>query len=70
MIGRNSALLGRYLKIDPERAARAATRRFEARFRSMERALDGSLSDRTLDELIEAWEEAKVSVEAGRREDV
>ncbi len=53
------ALLGRYLKIDPERATRAAVRRFEERFRSMETELDGALSDRPLDELVAAWQRAK-----------
>ena len=59
------ALLGRYLEIDPERAARAALRRFEARFRLMEQDLDGSLADRPLDELVAAWRRAKVAAEPG-----
>jgi MazG family protein len=56
-----TAILGRYLEIDPERAARDAVRRFEARFRAMEADVDGPLSDRTLDELVAAWRQAKVS---------
>ena len=58
------ALLGRYLDIDPERATRAAVRRFEARFRSMESSVGGSLSDHSLDELVEAWHNAKAAVDA------
>lgn len=56
------ALLGRYLDIDPEGAAREAVRRFEARFRAMEAAVDGPLADRTLPELVEAWTQAKSTV--------
>ena len=53
------ALLGRYLKIDPEAATRAAVRRFEERFRAMERAVDGPLAERSLEELVAAWQRAK-----------
>ncbi len=58
-----SALLGRYLKIDPEQAARYAARRFEERFRSMEAQLDGSLEGCSLESLQEAWQAAKDATE-------
>ena len=54
-----AAFLGRYLKIDPEAAARDAVRRFERRFRSMETEIPGSLAERPLDELVAAWQRAK-----------
>jgi MazG family protein len=53
------AFLGHYLKVDPERAARRALRRFEERFRSMEDEIEGPLSKRTLEELLGAWRRAK-----------
>ena len=53
------AFLGHYLDVDPERATREALRRFEGRFRSMEAELGGSLRERSLDELVAAWEDAK-----------
>jgi len=56
------ALLGRYLDIDPERATREAARRFEARFRVMERQVEGSLSEKSLEELVAAWTRAKAQV--------
>ena len=52
-------LLGAYLGIDPERAAREATRRFERRFRAMERDLDRPLKGLSLDVLMAAWGRAK-----------
>ena len=54
-----AAFLGRYLKIDPERALRDALRRFEGRFRWMEARVEGSLAERSLEELMTAWREAK-----------
>lgn len=56
------AFLGHYLELDPERAARAALRRFEARFRHMEAALAGPLAERGQDELLAAWRRAKESL--------
>lgn len=53
------AFLGQYLSIDPERAAKRALDRFEARFRSMEGAVDGPLSDHDLSTLMQAWQDAK-----------
>jgi tetrapyrrole methylase family protein / MazG family protein len=53
------AFLGTYLELDPEKACRAALRRFEKRFRRLEEDLGGNLSDRSLEELIAAWGEAK-----------
>jgi MazG family protein len=60
-----AALLGNYLGLDPERAARAAARRFETRFRAMERELGAPLSARPLDELLAAWARAKASERGG-----
>jgi len=53
------AFLGEYLGLDPERLCREAVRRFERRFRSMERELGGSVAGPALDELMAAWERAK-----------
>ena len=51
--------LSRHLKIDPEAALRAATDKFEARFRAME-AEAGALGGKRLDELEALWSAAKV----------
>ncbi len=53
--------LGAYVGIDPERAARAALRRFDARFRHMESAFEGALEAQALDALMAAWERAKLA---------
>lgn len=55
----STAYLGHYLRIDPEAALRAALRRFEARFRSMEGDGDGALADSSIEALIARWERAK-----------
>ncbi len=55
------ALLGCYLRVDPERALRASIRRFERRFRHMEAGIDGPLEERGLDELLAAWSAAKLA---------
>ena len=62
------AFLGRYLNIDPERATRAALRRFEGRFRHMESALAGRLGEAPLDEMMRAWEAAKSARQSVERE--
>jgi MazG family protein len=54
-----AAFLGNYLKLDPERAAREAVRRFERRFRAMESSLAKPLGSSTLDEMMGAWQRAK-----------
>jgi MazG family protein len=54
-----AAFLGNYLKLDPERAAREAIRRFDRRFRSMESSLAKPLGSSTLDEMMRAWQKAK-----------
>jgi MazG family protein len=53
------AFLGNYLKLDPERATRAALRRFDSRFRSMEKDLGRPFSACSLDEMMAAWRRAK-----------
>jgi len=63
-----SALLGRYLKIDPEQAAREAARRFEQRFRHMEAALGGGLAGASLDGMMRAWQAAKTAIKAKAEE--
>jgi len=52
------ALLGNYVEVDAERAARAAVRRFEARFRMVEDEL-GPVRGMDLDQLMAAWNRAK-----------
>lgn len=59
----SGAFLGCYLDVDPERAARAALRRFEARFREMERDLGPSLRLLSPDALAAAWRAAKARLE-------
>jgi len=54
-----AAYLAKYLDVDAEKVTRAAVRRFESRFRSMEANLAGPMKDRTLPELMAAWEAAK-----------
>ena len=54
-----AAFLGNYLKLDPERAARSAIRRFDQRFRSMESSLGKPLAQCTLAEMMAAWQKAK-----------
>ena len=54
-----AANLARHLNVDPEAALRAATDKFERRFRAME-AEAGSLSGRPLDELEALWAAAKL----------
>jgi len=56
-----AAQLANYTQIDAEGAARAATRRFEARFRAMEVDLGGNLRGLPLDQLMEAWGRAKIA---------
>ncbi len=54
-----AAFLSTYLSLDPEKLARDAVRRFEARFRSMERSVGRPLAELSESSLIEAWERAK-----------
>lgn len=53
--------LARHLRIDPEVALRAATDKFEARFRAME-AQEGALRGKSLDELEALWAAAKLRI--------
>jgi MazG family protein len=59
------AFLGRYLGIDPEKAARDSLRRFEQRFRRMEAALGERFRGAPLSERMAAWETAKRESAAG-----
>ncbi|MBK7875189.1 MAG: nucleoside triphosphate pyrophosphohydrolase [Planctomycetes bacterium] len=54
-----AAFLAQYLDVDPERVGREAARRFEGRFRAMERALGRPMKDLPLVELVAAWQRAK-----------
>jgi ATP diphosphatase len=54
-----AAFLGSYLRIDPERAAREALRRFERRFRALEADVGRPLAECSLDELLSAWRQVK-----------
>lgn len=56
-----AAFLGNYLRLDPERSAREALRRFERRFREMEASLGRPLGDASLDEMMAAWRRAKAN---------
>jgi nucleoside triphosphate diphosphatase len=58
-----AAFLGNYLRLDPERAAREALRRFERRFRALEAEVGRPLAECSLDVLLAAWRAVK------RRED-
>lgn len=55
------AFLATYLKMDPEKLCRDAVRRFERRFRAMEEKLDRPMSEQSLESLLAAWTEAKLS---------
>jgi MazG family protein len=59
-----TAFLGHYLGIDPEKATRAALRRFETRFRRMEAEVGERLRSAPLAELVAAWERAKAATDA------
>jgi MazG family protein len=61
-----TAFLGQYLGIDPERATRAALRRFEQRFRRMEVGFPEGMRTRPLDELMAAWRRAKAETARAR----
>jgi ATP diphosphatase len=52
----------RHHQVDPEQALRAATARFEQRFRHLERAAARPLAGMTIDELEALWENAKVAL--------
>lgn len=56
------AFLATYLDLDPERACRAAVRRFDERFRVMERRFGGEAQGRSIAELVAAWKSAKREV--------
>ena len=51
--------LARHLKVDPEAALRAANRKFDRRFRQMERLGGDAFSDLSLDEKEALWQQAK-----------
>ena len=54
-----AAILGNYLGLDPERACRMATRRFEHRFRKVEEQLGDSMQGAPIEALEAAWQAAK-----------
>lgn len=54
-----AAFLATYLELDPEKLAREAVRRFEARFRALEQSLARPLREHSEAELVQAWERAK-----------
>jgi len=60
-----TAFLGSYLRIDPERAAREALRRFERRFRALEADVGRPLVECSLDDLLAAWRGVKQREERG-----
>ena len=58
--------LARHLKVDPEQALTRANRKFESRYRAMERLLQAteqSLSEMSIDELEAAWQQAKKEIQ-------
>jgi MazG family protein len=60
-----AVMLARKLRVDPEAVLSGANRRFEARFRFMERELEKegiALADAGLDVLEAAWQRAKVAL--------
>jgi ATP diphosphatase len=54
-----AAFLGSYLRLEPERAAREALRRFERRFRALEAEVGRPLAECSLDEMLAAWRAVK-----------
>jgi len=61
--------LARHLEVDPESALRGANRKFEARFRDMERAIGEkgqALKDLSLADLEHEWRQAKKRLDEGR----
>lgn len=54
-----AAFLASYLDLDPEKLCREAVRRFERRFRAMERGLRAPMKELSLEELTRAWGRAK-----------
>ncbi len=54
-----AAFLGSWLEIDPERAAREALRRFERRFRDLERRLERPMLECSLETLLAHWRAVK-----------
>ena len=57
-----AAQFANYESLDAGACARAAARRFEARFRHAEQSLGGTLEGRPLAEMMEAWKQAKASL--------
>lgn len=57
----SAAFLGNYLGIDPERATRSALRRFDSRFRAMEKDLARPLDECSLEQMMAAWSRAKAA---------
>lgn len=57
-----SALIGTYLKLNPEEALRKATLKFIKRFNSVEDDL-GDLGEKTLNEIMDSWIKAKGQIQ-------
>lgn len=56
-----AANAARHLKIDPEAALRAANRKFERRFRQVEKGAGGAIHSMSLEQLDALWDRAKAS---------
>lgn len=56
-----TAFFGHYAGLDAERLCNRALARFEKRFRHMEGEIPGDLKKHSLDDLMSAWERAKVA---------
>jgi ATP diphosphatase len=59
-----AAFFGQYIGLDAERLCNRALSRYETRFRHMEREIEGDLKQRSLKELMQAWERAKLETAA------
>ncbi|MCA9002165.1 MAG: nucleoside triphosphate pyrophosphohydrolase [Planctomycetes bacterium] len=63
-----AAILGEYLGLDPERACRLSARRFETRFRQVEKDLGDAMQGADVPTLEKAWQAAKVQIRMARED--
>ena len=63
-----AAILGEYLSLDPERACRLSARRFETRFRQVEKDLGDAMQGADVPTLEKAWQAAKVQIRMARED--